>query len=73
MMEKLEDALSHALADGYRGLWATGDMAWEFGREDGFEKLIEYEWRLEELFRRKPELSGVCRGPARVRCVLASC
>ncbi|MBV8475214.1 MAG: MEDS domain-containing protein, partial [Acidobacteria bacterium] len=29
MMAKLEDAVDQALADGYRGLWATGDMGWE--------------------------------------------
>jgi hypothetical protein len=31
MMAKLEDAVTQALADGYKGLWATGDMGWEFG------------------------------------------
>jgi hypothetical protein len=61
MMEKLEDTVNQALADGYRGLWATGDMGWELGPEDDFSKLIEYEWRLEELFRRQPGLSGICQ------------
>ena len=61
MMAKLEDAVDQALADGYRGLWVTGDMGWEFGPEADFGKLIEYEWRLEEFFRGQPALCGICQ------------
>jgi len=61
MMEQIEDAVTQALNDGYRGLWASGDMAWELGSEQDFSKLIEYEWRLEELFLRCPSLSGICQ------------
>ena len=61
MMAKLEDAVNQALDDGFRGLWATGDMAWEFGPEADFSKLFEYEWRLEEFFRRQPAISGICQ------------
>lgn len=50
------NALDQALDDGYIGLWVTGDMTWEFGPEKNFAKLLEYEWRLEELFHRRPEL-----------------
>ncbi len=31
MLANLEEALDQALRDGYKGLWATGDMTWEFG------------------------------------------
>lgn len=61
MLHKLEDALDQALKDGYKGLWATGDMTWEFGPQKNFGKLMEYEWKLEELFRKRPELCGVCQ------------
>jgi hypothetical protein len=61
MLGKLEDALDQALSDGYEGLWATGDMTWEFGSEKNFAKLMDYEYRLEELMLRRPELSGVCQ------------
>jgi len=30
MLEALKDALDKAVSDGYDGLWATGDMTWEF-------------------------------------------
>ena len=56
MMRTLEDALDQALNNGYAGLWATGDMSWEFGPQKDFSKLLEYEWRLEEFFRTHPEL-----------------
>lgn len=61
MLFKLEDALDQALSDGYKGLWATGDMSWEFSPGRDFSKLQEYELRLEDLFRRRPELSGICQ------------
>ena len=61
MLQSLEGALEAALQNQYAGLWATGDMAWEFGPEQGFMKLLEYEWRLEELFHAHPQLEGVCQ------------
>lgn len=61
MMMLLETAVEQALADGFTGLFATGDMTWEFGPEKDFSKLLEYEWRLEQLFRRQPALAGICQ------------
>ncbi|HEY1498415.1 MAG TPA: MEDS domain-containing protein [Acidobacteriaceae bacterium] len=61
MVETLEAAIQLALRDGYVGLWATGDMTWEMGTEKDFTKLVEYEWRLEKLFAKYPELSGICQ------------
>src|ERR1700733_10774036 len=61
MIAGLERALDQALDDGYAGLWATGDMTWEFGPEKDFSKLLEYERGLEALFRAQPALSGVCQ------------
>jgi hypothetical protein len=49
MLGTPEDALDQALNDGYQGLWATGDMRWEFGPEKDFLKLLDYEWELEEF------------------------
>jgi hypothetical protein len=61
MLLKLEDALDQALSDGYKGLWATGDMTWEFGPEKNFEKLLEYEWGLEALMQKRSQLCGICQ------------
>ncbi len=61
MLGMLTDAVNQAMSDGYQGLWATGDMSWEFGPEKDFSKLLEYEWRLEELFHQYPALSGICQ------------
>lgn len=60
MLRLLEESVRRALADGYAGLWAAGDMTWEFGSEDNPAKLLHYERRLEAFMQRTPELSGVC-------------
>jgi hypothetical protein len=61
MLRTLEQALDKALAEGFKGLWATGDMSWEFGGEKNLEKLLEYEYGLEALFQKRPELAGICQ------------
>jgi hypothetical protein len=61
MMGTLADALSKALDAGYNGLWATGDMTWEFGSQKNLSKLLEYEWRLEEFFREHLAIGGICQ------------
>ena len=61
MLRTLDDALDQALNDGYQGLWASGDMGWEFGPERDFSKLLEYEWRLEEFFQERPAITGICQ------------
>jgi hypothetical protein len=61
MLDDLADAVLQALSDGYTGLYATGDMTWEFGNEQNFSRLLEYERGLEALFRRMPMLTGLCQ------------
>ncbi|MFT3697824.1 MAG: MEDS domain-containing protein [Kofleriaceae bacterium] len=61
MIETLEGSAGQALTDGFAGLYAVGDMTWEFGHEKDFSKLLEYEWRLEQVFRKQPALAGICQ------------
>ncbi len=61
MLQMLADAVEQALAAGYAGLFATGDMTWEFGGRDNLRQLLEYECGLELLFRTLPGLFGVCQ------------
>ena len=61
MLGTLEDLLDQAIKDGYKGLWASGDMTWEFGPAKDFSKLMEYELGLEEIFHRRKELCGICQ------------
>jgi hypothetical protein len=61
MLGKLEDLLDQSIKDGYKGLWASGDMTWEFGPSKDFSKLMEYEFGLEEMFRSRKELCGICQ------------
>lgn len=60
MIHLLRSAVHAALADGFVGLWASGDMTWEFGNEANLDKLLAYERRLEEFMQEHPALSGVC-------------
>ena len=57
----LDEAVDRAQEDGFDGLWASGDMTWEFGPSGDFDKLIEYELGLEAIFRKRPTLHGVCQ------------
>ena len=61
MIADIEAGIELALIDGYKGLWMTGDVSWEFGPQQDFSKIVEYEWRLEQVFQKKPGLSGVCQ------------
>jgi hypothetical protein len=61
MLKMLSAALNQALNEGYQGLFASGDMSWEFGPEKDFSKLLEYEQRLEEMFQKHPTLFGICQ------------
>ena len=61
MIDSLEDAVTRAWGDGYKGLWAAGDMTWELGREGNFAQVLTYESQLDDLFSRQPALSGVCQ------------
>lgn len=60
MLGLLKDAVNQSLADSYAGLWAAGDMTWEFGHETNLDKLLEYERRLEDFMQLTPALSGIC-------------
>jgi hypothetical protein len=61
MIQTLETAVQAALQDGYAGLWATGDMTFEMGADKDLEKLLEYEWRLEEVMQANAALGGICQ------------
>ena len=61
MLALLSDSVCQASNDGYDGLWASGDMTWEFGLERNFDKLHDYERGLETLFERHPSLHGICQ------------
>jgi hypothetical protein len=60
MIAALEDALDQALHDGHAGLWASGDIAWEFGPNRDLAQLAEYETRLETFVSTHEKFSGIC-------------
>jgi MEDS: MEthanogen/methylotroph, DcmR Sensory domain/HicB family len=66
MIATLEEALKQTLRDGYVGLWASGDVAWELGPKVDCAQLFQYELRLEEFMCSHPEVSGICQYHASV-------
>jgi signal transduction histidine kinase len=60
MIDGLSTTIDTAVREGFQGLCATGDMRWELGAPENFGSLLEYEARLEQLFRDKP-LRGICQ------------
>jgi signal transduction histidine kinase len=60
LVEGLTASIDEAVRSGFGGLCASGDMRWELGADENFERLVEYEARLERLFRSKP-LRGLCQ------------
>lgn len=61
MISKLETSLDESINAGFKGLWASGDITWEFGSRKDFSKLMEYELELEGLFKKRKELCGICQ------------
>jgi hypothetical protein len=51
MIKLLADETDKALAEGYPALRATGEMTWALAGEPGSERLIEYEARINGLFK----------------------
>ncbi|HEX9780198.1 MAG TPA: MEDS domain-containing protein [bacterium] len=50
MIRMLGDETARAVADGYAGLWVTGEMTWALSGAPGSARLIEYEARLNRFF-----------------------
>lgn len=61
MIELIRSSTREALDDGYNGLSVTGEISWVLDYEDGRERIIEYEWKLnEQVFDHLP-VSALCR------------
>jgi hypothetical protein len=60
MVDGLCSSIDEAVRAGFQGLCATGDMRWELGADENFDRLLEYEARLEQVFRDRP-LWGICQ------------
>ena len=60
MISMLKNALESALADGFEGLCAAGDMTWLLDEAPGSEELAEYEALLNHFYRSNRAL-GLCQ------------
>ena len=60
MVDALCRLIDESVKQGFEGLCATGDMRWELGDDSNFDRLLEYEAQLEQVFRERP-LRGICQ------------
>jgi len=60
MIALLGEETDKAIAEGYTALRATGEMTWALAGEPGSERLVEYESRINELFKTH-KLYGLCQ------------
>ena len=60
MLRMLNDAVEHALNDGFTGLRTCGDMSWLLDNAPGSEQVVEYEAVLNQFFRNVRGL-GMCQ------------
>ena len=61
MIRLLKKMSLQAIDEGYEGIAITGELSWVLKYGDGIDRIIEYEWKLnEEIFGRFP-ISAICR------------
>ena len=61
MIELLTDLTKDSLDLGYRGMSITGELSWLLDYGDKLDKIIEYEWKLNERVFVNEELTALCR------------
>ena len=61
MISLLKELSKEAISEGFNGIGITGEISWVLEYEDGFERIMEYEYLLnEEIFNEYP-VSAICR------------
>jgi len=61
MIDMLIKEADLAISDGYGGLAITGEISWVLDYEDGFDRIMEYEWKLNEYVFAEHPVSSICR------------
>ncbi|PLX34683.1 MAG: hypothetical protein C0604_01165 [Clostridiales bacterium] len=61
MVALLQSEAKNAVIDGYSGLSVTGELSWVLDYEDGRERIIEYEWKLNDRVFDDYPVTALCR------------
>lgn len=61
MVDLLEEETKKSIAEGFDGLAVTGEISWVLEFKGGFEKIMEYEWKLNDRLFSKHPVSSICR------------
>lgn len=61
MIELLKTLADNAINDGYTAFSITGELSWVLDYEAGFDKIMEYEWKLNQQIFSGYQVSAICR------------
>lgn len=61
MVDMLISETKKSIDQGFEGLAVTGEISWVLEYKDGFDKILEYEWKLGEKVFSKYPISSICR------------
>lgn len=61
MVDMLISETKKSIDEGFKGLAVTGEISWVLEYQDGFDKILEYEWKLDEQVFSKFPISSICR------------
>lgn len=61
IIELLISHIKNAISEGFSGIAVTGELSFLIGYEKGIERIIEYEWMLNEFVFDKYPISAICR------------
>jgi hypothetical protein len=61
MIALIEELTNESLEQGYNGMAITGELSWLLEYGNGIDKIIEYEWKLNDRIFNRLEVSALCR------------
>jgi len=61
MIALLKEYTKEAFKSGYTGIAVTGELSWVLEYEDGIDRIIEYEWKLNDQIFNQENMTALCR------------
>jgi|LGOV01.1.fsa_nt_gb putative nucleotidyltransferase with HDIG domain len=61
MVELLKVLTDQSIEEGYNGLAISGEISWVLDYDEGFDLIIEYEWKINDQIFDKYPVSALCR------------
>ncbi len=61
MIALLQQLSKQAIEEGYKAFAITGEISWVLDYDDGFERIMEYEYKLNKMLFNEYPVSAICR------------